>query len=435
MTGRQIAGKLHLWLGLASGLVVFIVGVTGCLYVFEKEVQDLVYHDVRFTRQQPAAHLAPPSQVLASVRATLGPDVNPLYYDHTNAPVPRVLAGAGRVRTHQVWAYGGEAAGWTGAYVHPYTGEVLLHWQHDDTWLEWIERGHVHLWLPPEIGRPIVGAATLVFVVLLLTGLWLWWPRRLKAFASARGRRPLFKVTASLGTKRLNYDLHNVVGFYATLALLVIALTGLTWSYAWVEDGVYWLASGGTWPEAEHVHPDSAPPPAGWAAAEPTDLDALYQRARASYPGAEKYGIILPADSTGTIEIVVDYDETNYSGASELHYDQYTGKLVEAERFGELNAGAQLRQMNYDIHAGVIGGFPTKVLAFFASLIAASLPVTGALIWWPTWRRTRRRTRGEDAASEARGDGAPGTPSQEAPATRRVATEMRARRNSHLDSL
>ena len=415
-----MAGKVHLWLGLASGLVVFVVAVTGCLYVFEKEAQDLFYHDVRFVEQQPAAELLPPSSILASVREATGTP-NPFYYDYTNAPAQSLLAGDGMVRTHQVWSY--HEGHWTGAYVHPYTGEVLTHWNHSDTWLETIEVLHVRLGLPPEIGRPLVGAATLVFVVLLLTGLWLWWPRRAKAFKSKRGRRPLFKVTWTLGGKRFNYDLHNVVGFYSTWILLFIALTGLTWSYPWVEDGVYWIASGGAWPEETEEAQSTLPP--NWTQADGASIDAIYQRVRSEHPEVEKFGVIPPADSAGTIEIVLDRDETNYSGASELHFDQYTGGLVEADLFEEKNAGAKLRQMNYDLHAGVIWGFPTKVLAFFASLVAASLPVTGVIIWWPKWRRKRRwkKRRRRDASGDgaAEGDGVapPGArPVSVAPGTR-----------------
>ena len=395
-----MAGKVHLWLGLASGLVVFIVSVTGCLYVFEKEAQDLFYHDLRFVEQQPASELLPPSAVLASVRAAIGSGKNPFYYDYTSKPAQTLLASDGEVRTHQVWAYG--EGGWTGAYVHPYTGEVLAHWAHGDTFLEKIETLHTHLWLPPEIGRPIVGAATLIFVVLLFTGLWLWFPVRLKAFSSKRGRRPLFKVTWTLSTKRLNYDLHNVVGFYATWALLFIALTGLTWSYMWVEDGLYWAVSGGQWPsETESVQ--SAPPP-NWATAETASVDAIYQKVRQANPEVEKFGVIPPADSAGTVEIVLDRDEMNYSGASELHFDQYTGEQVKADLFSEKNAGAKLRQMNYDLHAGVIWGFPTKMVAFFASLIAASLPVTGFLVWFPRWRRKRRRKKRQAKKKRRRSD-------------------------------
>ena len=404
MTARQMAGKVHLWLGLASGLVVFVVAVTGCLYVFEKEAQDLFYHELRFVEQQPVSALLPPSAVLTSVRAAIGGDTNPFYYDYTNKPAQTLLAGEHEVRTHQVWSY--DEGGWTGAYVHPYTGEVLAHWAHSETWLESIEALHVHLWLPPEIGRPIVGAATLIFVILLVTGLWLWFPIRLKAFSSKRGRRPLFKVTWTLSTKRLNYDLHNVVGFYATWVMLFIALTGLTWSYPWVEDGLYWAASGGQWPpDAEEVQ--SVPPP-NWTAVKTVSIDAIYQRVRREHPDVEKFGVIPPADSAGTLEIVLDRDETNYSGASELHFDPYTGTLMEADLFAEKNAGAKLRQMNYDLHAGVIWGFPTKLIAFFASLVAASLPVTGFLVWWPKWRRKRRHKK-RQAVKESRraaiGDG------------------------------
>lgn len=63
-------------------------------------------------------------------------------------------------------------------------------------------------------------------------------------------------------------------------------------------------------------------------------------------------------------------------------FDQFTGELLKTTTFDEKNAGEKLRAMNYDIHTGTIMGMPGKILAFIASLISASLPVTGFYIWW-----------------------------------------------------
>lgn len=71
-------------------------------------------------------------------------------------------------------------------------------------------------------GQIIVGISILAFVVILLTGLWLWWPAKRLRIAPTRSRRFIF-------------DLHNTLGFLSTIFLLIMALTGLTWSFAWFQ--------------------------------------------------------------------------------------------------------------------------------------------------------------------------------------------------------
>ncbi len=63
-------------------------------------------------------------------------------------------------------------------------------------------------------------------------------------------------------------------------------------------------------------------------------------------------------------------------------FDQYSGKNLKVTTYKDKNNGEKFRFINYDLHVGSILGFPGKVLAFFASLVAASLPLTGFLIWW-----------------------------------------------------
>ncbi len=78
--------------------------------------------------------------------------------------------------------------------------------------------GHFYLWLPPKVGQPIVASATLIFVVLLITGVILWWPKNKAA------RKQRFKVKFNAKWRRTNYDLHNVLGFYMSWVIIFIAL-------------------------------------------------------------------------------------------------------------------------------------------------------------------------------------------------------------------
>ena len=86
---------------------------------------------------------------------------------------------------------------------------------------------------------------------------------------------------------------------------------------------------------------------------------------------------------------------TNYN-ADYFHYDQYTGKSLKTvgswdSKFKDAKLADKIARMNYDIHVGAVLGLPGKILAFFASLIAASLPVTGFVIWWGRRKKSKAK--------------------------------------------
>lgn len=101
----------------------------------------------------------------------------------------------------------------------------------------------LHRWLlnpPPQkgassVGKMIVGISTLLMVVILVSGLVIWWPRTRKALNNR------LKVSCCKGWRRFWYDSHVALGFYSTLFLLVMALTGLTWSFGWYRSFAYGL--------------------------------------------------------------------------------------------------------------------------------------------------------------------------------------------------
>src|SRR5262249_49622265 len=132
----------------------------------------------------------------------------------------------------------GGSSGWYEVYVDPYRGEVLL--VRDMRWdpLGVILRAHQTLLLPPAIGRRVIGVAVLVFVPLLVTGLVLWLPRRLGDLRRSRILRQ--RLTIDLGGRffRVTYDLHRVLGAYALVVALILALTGLVWSFSWMDRAI-----------------------------------------------------------------------------------------------------------------------------------------------------------------------------------------------------
>ncbi|RYD70902.1 MAG: PepSY domain-containing protein, partial [Sphingobacteriales bacterium] len=93
----------------------------------------------------------------------------------------------------------------------------------------------------------------------------------------------------------------------------------------------------------------------------------------------------VPENEKASIEIAKNPDPETYWKADYSYFDQHTLKEIEVKHvFGKLKNATvadKIMRMNYDIHVGSIAGLPGKIIAFFASLIAASMPITGVLIW------------------------------------------------------
>jgi uncharacterized iron-regulated membrane protein len=236
--------------------------------------------------------------------------------------------------------------------------------------------GHFYLWLPDEIGQPIAASATLIFVVMLISGIVLWWPRKKK---DAKQR---FSIKWDAKWRRKNYDLHNVLGFYASWIALIFALTGLVWGFQWFANGVYTTAGG----KKSLIYADPLSDSSEQFSGEKPALDIIFDRMRAEYPTAQQIEVHIPPSGSEAIAANANPESDTYWKIDYRYYDQNTLKEVSVDhiygRFPEAKAADKFLRLNYDIHTGAILGLPGKILAFFASLICASLPITGFYIWW-----------------------------------------------------
>ena len=370
---RKVNDWLHLWLGLASGIVVFIVSITGCFYAFQQEIKDAL-EPWRFVEVQAKAFV-PPSQLLETAQAYM-PGQTPTGLTYSNA------AGAAAVGFS---SFENGKRSFTAIFLNPYTGEFLQKQQAigegQFDFFRFIIDGHRALWLPYEMGRPIVGVATLIFVVLLVTGLVMWWPKKWNKSNVDKS----FKIRWNGSFKRVNYDLHNVVGFYSLVLAFVLAVTGLVWSFAWFSDSLYYITSGGE-AKSAHRHPHSDVSKAAEVANDTVSvLDRAWYKTLAQEPNVQgMYMTPVLKDKDDAIEIIAYQDHGSWYNRNEYYYDRYTLQpyRVKGDRFSEAGLADQLDMLNYDIHIGSALGLPGKILAFFVSLICASLPITGLLVWW-----------------------------------------------------
>ncbi|MFC5283673.1 PepSY-associated TM helix domain-containing protein [Pedobacter alpinus] len=377
---KKVNAWLHLWLGISSGIIVVIVSITGCIYVFENEIRGL-YEPWRFVKVQNKTFVKP-SELLAAA--------SPFLKDQK----PTSIIYNPKGESSEVASYNRKEGSFINIYVNPYTANVLKvksgsRRNSEFDFFRFILNGHRALWLPYPIGRPIVGVGVLIFVFLLISGLILWWPKKLNKSNINKS----FKINWGAKFKRVNYDFHNVLGFYSMIFLLFISLTGLVWSFEWFSKSLYWVTTGGnTLVERNRLKSDTT----NLSDFQTSNIDKVWF-SLSKKPNEGMY-ITVPKKPADVLGATLYLRSGTYYKTDVYSFDQKTLKPLKssgpfAGKYDQASIGDKLRRMNYDIHIGAILGIPGKIIAFLVSLISASLPITGFVIWWGKNKKSKRKTK------------------------------------------
>lgn len=348
---------LHKWLGLTSGLIVFIVSITGCIYCFHDEIKDL-------TREYRWVEVQEKPYILAS---ELQQKAKKLYPEATTDMVifygkdrPAIVYSSIKDVPHNI-------------FFNPYSGEHLHTENLKEDFFVIVEELHMYLWLPPEIGKQIVGISTIIFVLMVISGIVLWWPKKKKDLKNR------IKIKWNAKWRRVNYDWHNVTGFYISIIAIIIAITGLSFSYEWMHDAMYVAGNlGKNYPE-EQVKPVIDTTVSSTITSKPIDI--ALATAFKSKPQDKMFFVW----DLGEKEAIItgSYPEAlEFHHQSNLYFHPKTGALLKENFYENKSAGMQFQEMNYGLHTGQFFGLAGKIIAFIASLLAAALPVTGFVIFW-----------------------------------------------------
>jgi len=349
---KAIIRQVHLYLGLVSGLVVLVVALTGCLYVFEEECRDIFQHKYYYTT----------AQGTRKDLAELQQAVKQAY------PSEKITTIRFKEKANAVFIFSTKSR--KAISVDPYTGAVIGSRDMEKDFFGIVLKIHRTLWLG-ETGKEIIKWNVLIFFILCVSGLILWWPKQKRFFKQAASIR--FKRG---NWKRVNRDLHTVPGFYALLLLMLISLTGMFWMFDSVKDGVRFVTNQKKSKKEEKI---KSRPAAGAVFA----TGEAYRYMVTHYTGAEETFISVPADSLAPIRVLQRYPYTLVRKQVSLYFDQYSGNILKQEHFDQYTAYDKVARANYSLHTGDIPplGIGSKIIYFLASLIAASLPVTGFLVW------------------------------------------------------
>ncbi|MNQ34210.1 PepSY-associated TM helix [compost metagenome] len=356
---KKSIGKLHLWLGLASGLVVFIVALTGSILVFEKEIDQFINPEFYTVSE------------IGQKKKPIDDAVTEVQNQYSIGKIVRIYTFDDPERTIQIMAKNNEGETQF-LSINPYTGKVIGSVMQDSRFFSVVTDLHRHL-LMDDIGKFISGCSCLLFVLILISGFFIWWPKKIKNIK----QRLTVKWNASF--KRVNWDFHSTFGFYSCLFLLIIALTGLTWSFEWFENGIYYLVDG----TAKKTSNKLENPTKNDLQPEKTLFyQSILNATDSIYPHKGDIQIRMPTDTINSILVIKGNLEKNIPNQSSIvFFDKYTAKSIQEKPYESFTQGDKIRRIIFPIHTGSIFGYPTKIIAFLVSLFAATSPITGLLIW------------------------------------------------------
>jgi uncharacterized iron-regulated membrane protein len=177
-----------------------------------------------------------------------------------------------------------------------------------------------------------------------------------------------------------------------TWLAIIIAFTGLVWGFQWFAGSVYDV-SGGT---KNLVYSEPLSDTTKRVSTGAPAIDRVWEKMQAEHTAAQLLEVHIPDNAESPIAANANTDASTYWKTDYRYFDQYSLQELPASsiygRIQDAGFADKLIRMNYDIHTGSILGISGKILMFFASLIAASLPVTGFYIWWGRRKKLKKET-------------------------------------------
>ncbi|GLU43076.1 PepSY-associated TM helix domain-containing protein [Allomuricauda sp. NBRC 101325] len=370
---RAFINDVHLWLGLVSGIIIFLVCLSGTILTFEKEIENWFKEELIIVPAGSKKSLSnlvddPTIQSKGQLTSITIPSDETIPYSLSIKEDPKQRRGS----TYE---------------LNPYTSEILAPQKTaiDDFMFSMFK---MHRWLLMDIkwGRPIVGIATIIFLILSITGIVLWFPKKVKWKTVKAG----FKIKTNANWKRINHDLHNTLGFYSCLLILIMGITGLCWSFEGYRDGLSSLMGAkvfgnrGAQPELDlgNLHTENV-----------IGLEEAVQLANKTLDYRGTLTVSLPNDKNPVYSFRKIADDSWSTVAQDQLQIHTSGEIVHKEIYADKPLNVKIASAIRPIHTGEIYGTFSKWLYFLACLVGTSLPVTGTIIYINKLKKKSKRRR------------------------------------------
>jgi uncharacterized iron-regulated membrane protein len=350
---RKWVLKIHLWVGLASALFLIVLGLSGAVIAFENDYDHWFHPGLWYVTPQPQRVA---QQALVDI----------VQQKFAPAKVTDILMQDSQEDLAQAYFLSNDLE----VFVNPYNGAILGTRDHQprlNAVIGTIHQLHIRLVRirvgKTDVGKILVEIAGLEMLIMIPTGFWLWWKKK------------QLTIGWKSPWKRINWNLHSVVGIYTVLFFSLATITGFFISF---EQPLYWITHSSP---LKRVPDPRSTPTAG--VQQPPDLDSVLHASNDALPDATTVAVSLPEGPKGVyfIQKRVPRDRSR-SVHSAVYVDQYSGKSIKVEDFNTISAGYRAVRINRSIHTGDYWGLPSRIVLSLSSLLLSVMAITGIIIWW-----------------------------------------------------
>lgn len=361
MTFRRLLYHVHRTTAIVAGLWLAAIGLSGALLVFAPEID--AWSTPELFQVEPGKEYQSLDVIVESVA-----------YAFPEEPVFRIRLPEQPHDSLQLWL---TSTSGRRVYVDPHDGKILGSRLPEQTVLGIVRRVHVELLLG-RVGRTLVGVCGFAMLLLVASGLKMWWPgwRRLRSG---------FRLRANAWHARL-YFWHRALGVAASILLTLSALSGIALVFDAPAEQFVALVTG-------RAHAAKAPANPDYDDALPISFDTALATARDIFPEAQATFIWLPTPSRGITAVRMrQSSEVHPNGKSYVYLDGATQRVLGIADAAKSDDVSAVTNLFYPIHTGEIGGTGMRGLMLFGGLAPLALLATGIGSWWLRKSRSRKKT-------------------------------------------
>lgn len=368
--------RWHFYAGIIFAPFLMILAITGAVYLFKPQIEAVLYQE--YYEVNPQGEKISATQQIETVKN-----------EYPDAVVSKYRPGESDSRSSEVTISSNNET--LTVFVNPYTAEVIGELNSEDRIMNKIEEIHGEL-MVGTIGDRIVELAACWAIVLIVTGLYLWFPKKKQDLSGVLIPR------LNKGKKIFRRDLHVVPAFWVTAGMLFLILTGLPWSGFW-----------GTNFQTIATNAGTGYPPSVWVGSAPTSI--VQTKDVADVPWAAETLDVPKSDLQGFIPLQIDdvVDIANREGMhptytinipsdkegvytlsafppraqdeATIHVDQYSGAVLADYRYDHYGFVGKMVALGVTLHKGTQFGFLNQLLSLFICLGIILVVASGFYLW------------------------------------------------------
>ncbi|AFL68915.1 PepSY-associated TM helix domain-containing protein [Sulfurospirillum barnesii] len=368
---KKVWFYVHWFLGLFAGTVLVIVGLSGAVLSYEKEIFEMINKESLVVTVREQERLTPEAllEAFAMAKPNATPSAITLFSD-PKASASISVQGQGGGRNTMVY------------YMNPYTGELLPELKGRQFFRATLDL-HRRLMLS-EVGKQLVGASTIGLIILCFSGVYLYWG------SIRRSLKKSLSINFKAKGRGFLYQLHSASSLWMFPFLVFISLTGLFWSYDWYRASLYTMA-GVEMPKKGMHHGQKKMPKQAESLTEvksiqkPVAVEGVTQawsffESTLSKPYA--YATLRLPSSKGVYEFTyMDENAPHSQAINMLSVQMKDLKVLSHTRYEDKGVGEQILTSMLPLHSGEFFGWGGRIVIFLASLGMLLFALTGVILY------------------------------------------------------